>query len=158
MSWEAHLFGAIAGLRGFWAEGSITILAVGPLVSEALAASIAEFTGQDYLYFYDAIAPVIEADSIDREVVFAASRYGKGGGEDYLNCPMSEQEYERFIAELLAVVVLIALLVVLVVILLVAGAVLLTPVVYRLLVDAGWLDLESRKGKAPGGYQETFYL
>ena len=80
----------------------ITILAVGPLVSESLAASIAAFTGQDHLYFYDAIAPVIEADSIDREIVFAASRYGKGSGDDYLNCPMNEEEYGRFIDELLA--------------------------------------------------------
>ncbi len=78
------------------------ILAVGPLVSEKLAASIADFTGQDHLYFFDAIAPVILADSIDREVVFSASRYGKGGGDDYLNCPMNQTEYETFIHELLA--------------------------------------------------------
>ncbi len=78
------------------------ILAVGPLVSEKLAAAIAEFTGQDYLYFFDAIAPVIEADSIDREIVFAASRYGKGDGSDYLNCPMDQESYETFIRDLLA--------------------------------------------------------
>ncbi len=78
------------------------VLAVGPLVSDTLAAAIAEFTGQDYLYFFDAIAPVIEADTIDREIVFAASRYGKGGGDDYLNCPMSQAEYEGFIEALLA--------------------------------------------------------
>jgi methylenetetrahydrofolate--tRNA-(uracil-5-)-methyltransferase len=78
------------------------VLAVGPLVSEALAPSIAGFTGRDYLYFFDAISPVIEADSIDRGIVFPASRYGKGGGEDYLNCPMDREEYERFIAEVLA--------------------------------------------------------
>jgi methylenetetrahydrofolate--tRNA-(uracil-5-)-methyltransferase len=77
------------------AEG-IVILAVGPLVSEALQESIAAFTGQDYLYFFDAIAPVIEAGSIDRSIVFAASRYGKGGGEDYLNCPMDAEQYDRF--------------------------------------------------------------
>ena len=80
----------------------IVILAAGPLVSDDLAASIAGFTGQDHLYFYDAIAPVVEADSIDRSVVFAASRYGKGDGDDYLNCPMTEEEYARFIDELLA--------------------------------------------------------
>jgi methylenetetrahydrofolate--tRNA-(uracil-5-)-methyltransferase len=80
----------------------LVVLAVGPLVSRHLAQSIAEFTGQDYLYFFDAIAPVIEADSIDRSVVFAASRYGKGEGSDYLNCPMERDEYEPFIAELLA--------------------------------------------------------
>ncbi|MCP3980607.1 MAG: methylenetetrahydrofolate--tRNA-(uracil(54)-C(5))-methyltransferase (FADH(2)-oxidizing) TrmFO [bacterium] len=83
------------------AEGSV-VLAVGPLVSESLAASIAEFTGREYLYFFDAIAPVIEAESIDRSIVFAASRYGKGGGEDYLNCPMDREQYERFIDELRA--------------------------------------------------------
>ena len=79
----------------------IVILAVGPLVSEKLAASIADFTGQDHLYFFDAIAPVVEADSIDHSITFAASRYGKGGGSDYLNCPMNEEEYDRFISELL---------------------------------------------------------
>lgn len=83
-------------------DGSQVILAVGPLVSEALASSIAGFTGQDYLYFFDAIAPVIEADSIDREIVFAQSRYDKGDGDDYLNCPMNEPQYEEFIRELLA--------------------------------------------------------
>jgi len=80
----------------------IVVLAVGPLVADSLQAAIARFTGQEYLHFFDAIAPVIEADTIDRDVVFAASRYGKGGGEDYLNCPMNEPEYERFVAALLA--------------------------------------------------------
>jgi methylenetetrahydrofolate--tRNA-(uracil-5-)-methyltransferase len=80
----------------------ISVLAVGPLVSESLAGAIGRFAGSAYLYFFDAIAPVVEADSIDRSLVFAASRYGKGGGEDYLNCPMTRDEYERFVAELLA--------------------------------------------------------
>jgi methylenetetrahydrofolate--tRNA-(uracil-5-)-methyltransferase len=79
-----------------------TVLAVGPLVSERLAAAIAAFTGRDYLFFFDAIAPVIEADSIDRSVVFAASRYGKGEGDDYLNCPLDRETYEAFVAALLA--------------------------------------------------------
>jgi len=83
-------------------DEGIVVLAVGPLVSQALAGSIARFTGQDYLHFFDAIAPVIEADSIDRSIVFPASRYGKGGGEDYLNCPMNRVEYEAFVAALLA--------------------------------------------------------
>jgi len=78
------------------------ILAVGPLVSPALAESIARFTGQDYLYFFDAISPVVEAESIDRSIVFPASRYDKGGGTDYLNCPMSAEEYDRFVEQLLA--------------------------------------------------------
>ena len=80
----------------------LAILAVGPLVSEKLAASIARFTGQDYLYFFDAIAPVVESDSIDRAVVYAASRWGKGDGSDYLNCPMTREDYEGFVAALLA--------------------------------------------------------
>jgi len=83
-------------------EDGVVVLAVGPLVSPALAAAIGRFTGEDYLHFFDAIAPVIEADTIDRSLAFPASRYGKGGGEDYLNCPMNEDEYERFVAELLA--------------------------------------------------------
>jgi methylenetetrahydrofolate--tRNA-(uracil-5-)-methyltransferase len=82
----------------------IVILAVGPLVSESLARSIAAFTGQDYLYFFDAIAPVVEADSIDRSIAFAASRYGEGENDagDYLNCPLDREQYERFVAALLA--------------------------------------------------------
>jgi methylenetetrahydrofolate--tRNA-(uracil-5-)-methyltransferase len=83
-------------------EDGIVILAVGPLVSDALAASIAEFTGEGHLHFFDAIAPVLEADSIDRSIAFAASRYDKGGGDDYLNCPMTQAEYEAFVAALLA--------------------------------------------------------
>ena len=79
----------------------VVILAVGPLVSDALAAAIGRFTGREHLYFFDAIAPVIEAESIDRSIVFALSRYGKGDGADYLNCPMSAEEYERFVEELL---------------------------------------------------------
>jgi methylenetetrahydrofolate--tRNA-(uracil-5-)-methyltransferase len=81
-------------------EDGIVVLAVGPLVSERLQAAIARFTGQDYLHFFDAIAPVIEADSIDREIAFSASRYGKGGGADYLNCPMSREQYEGFVEAL----------------------------------------------------------
>ncbi|HXV75724.1 MAG TPA: methylenetetrahydrofolate--tRNA-(uracil(54)-C(5))-methyltransferase (FADH(2)-oxidizing) TrmFO [Candidatus Polarisedimenticolaceae bacterium] len=80
----------------------IVILAVGPLVSDSLAASIANFTGQDYLYFFDAIAPVIEADSIDRTIVYPLSRYGKGDGHDYLNCPLDEAQYHAFVRELVS--------------------------------------------------------
>jgi len=71
-------------------------------VSPGLAASIGAFTGQQYLYFFDAIAPVVAADSIDRSIVFPASRYGKGDGEDYLNCPMDADQYNAFIDALLA--------------------------------------------------------
>ena len=77
----------------------IVIIASGPLTSDALAASLAELTG-DRLYFYDAIAPIVAADSLDMTKVFAASRYGKGDGDDYLNCPLSEDEYLRFVNEL----------------------------------------------------------
>ena len=83
---------------GIPAEG-IVIIASGPLTSDALAESLAELTG-DRLYFYDAIAPIVAADSLDMTKVFAASRYGKGDGDDYLNCPLNEEEYLRFIDEL----------------------------------------------------------
>ncbi|MGH9797172.1 MAG: methylenetetrahydrofolate--tRNA-(uracil(54)-C(5))-methyltransferase (FADH(2)-oxidizing) TrmFO [Candidatus Polarisedimenticolia bacterium] len=76
------------------------VLATGPLASDAIAASIAAFTGSEYLYFFDAISPIIEADTIDLSKVFRASRYGKGG-DDYLNCPMTAAEYDRFYRELL---------------------------------------------------------
>jgi methylenetetrahydrofolate--tRNA-(uracil-5-)-methyltransferase len=80
------------------AEG-VVIIASGPLTSDALAASLADLTG-DRLYFYDAIAPIVAADSLDMTKVFAASRYGKGDGDDYLNCPLNEDEYLRFVDEL----------------------------------------------------------
>jgi methylenetetrahydrofolate--tRNA-(uracil-5-)-methyltransferase len=80
------------------AEG-IVIIASGPLTSDALAQSLSELTG-DRLYFYDAIAPIVAADSLDMTKIFAASRYGKGDGDDYLNCPLEEEEYTRFIDEL----------------------------------------------------------
>jgi methylenetetrahydrofolate--tRNA-(uracil-5-)-methyltransferase len=80
-----------------------TIIATGPLTSEALAASIAQLTGQDYLYFYDAIAPIVTAESIDMSIAFRASRYGRGDGDegDYINCPMDESEYNAFVDALL---------------------------------------------------------
>ncbi|MCL5964158.1 MAG: methylenetetrahydrofolate--tRNA-(uracil(54)-C(5))-methyltransferase (FADH(2)-oxidizing) TrmFO, partial [Deinococcus sp.] len=71
-----------------------TVIATGPLTSEPLAAALGRFTGQDHLHFYDAIAPIVAADSIDMGTVFRASRYG--AGEDYLNCPFSEAEYAAF--------------------------------------------------------------
>src|ERR1041385_8620902 len=74
---------------------AIVIVATGPLTSEALTQEIMKLTGDDQLYFYDAIAPIIAADSIDRTVAFLAARYGKGG-DDYLNCPLNEQEYIAF--------------------------------------------------------------
>lgn len=74
-----------------------TILATGPLTSSKLAQALIDATGEDQLYFYDSIAPIIDAESIDRDVVFAQSRYDKSGTPDYLNCPMTEAEYIRFI-------------------------------------------------------------
>ena len=79
---------------------ALTIVATGPLTSDALAKSINSMLGGSYLYFYDAIAPIIESDSIDMEKVYWASRYDKGT-PDYLNCPLSEEEYKRFRQELL---------------------------------------------------------
>ncbi|HLL76752.1 MAG TPA: methylenetetrahydrofolate--tRNA-(uracil(54)-C(5))-methyltransferase (FADH(2)-oxidizing) TrmFO [Pyrinomonadaceae bacterium] len=76
-------------------DGAVTIIAAGPLCSDALAAEIARLTGDDGLYFYDAIAPIVAADSVDSSVAFRAARYDKGG-DDYLNCPMNEEEYARF--------------------------------------------------------------
>lgn len=73
----------------------IHIIATGPLSSDALTAEIMKITGSDQLYFYDAIAPIVAADSIDRSIAFPAARYGKGG-DDYLNCPFNEEEYARF--------------------------------------------------------------
>ncbi len=75
------------------------VIATGPLTSDALAASIAELTGQERLYFYDALAPIVTAESINMEVAFRASRYGAGEA-DYINCPMTEEEYERFVEAL----------------------------------------------------------
>jgi len=78
------------------------VIATGPLTSPKLGQDIVRVTGSSRLYFYDAIAPIIAGDSIDRAIVFAASRYGKGAGDDYLNCPMNQTEYEAFLAALLA--------------------------------------------------------
>ncbi len=76
-------------------EDGINIVATGPLTSESLARSIQQFTKSPYLYYYDAISPIVEGDSIDKTIVFSASRYDKGEG-DYLNCPMSPEEYALF--------------------------------------------------------------
>lgn len=83
---------ALAAKRSF---PTATIIATGPLTSEALTEEIMRFTGDDQLYFYDAIAPIVAADSIDMSIAFKAARYGKGG-DDYINCPMSRDEYQIF--------------------------------------------------------------
>jgi len=79
---------------------TIAVIATGPLTSEAMTRSLSGLLGGDHLYFYDAIAPIIDAESIDYENVYRASRYGKGG-DDYINCPMTKDEYERFYDELM---------------------------------------------------------
>ena len=73
----------------------ITVVATGPLTSPALAEKVKEVTGQDYLYFYDAAAPIVEKESIDMDKVYLKSRYDKGEAA-YLNCPMTEEEFNRF--------------------------------------------------------------
>lgn len=77
------------------------VIATGPLTSGTLAEAIGGLTGQEYLYFYDALAPIVAAGSIDMSVAFRASRYGKGEA-DYINCPLTEEEYVRFVAALTA--------------------------------------------------------
>ena len=72
------------------------VIATGPLTSDALARRLGELLGSDWLYFYDAIAPIVDAESLDRSTLFAQSRYGKGGGADYLNAPFTKEEYLAF--------------------------------------------------------------
>lgn len=81
------------------ADDEIVVVATGPLTDGALAESISALTG-DYLSFYDAAAPIVTAESIDMTKAFGASRYGRGGEDDYLNCPFNKAEYETFINEL----------------------------------------------------------
>ncbi len=76
-------------------DGAFTIIATGPLTSDALAAEIARLSGNDHLFFYDSISPIVDAESINRSRVYLAARYGKGS-PDYINCPMSREEYDRF--------------------------------------------------------------
>ena len=75
------------------------IIATGPLTSPKLSKQISQLIGQEYLYFYDALSPIVDANTIDYDTAYFASRYGKGGA-DYLNCPMNEKQYYDFIREL----------------------------------------------------------
>ena len=77
-----------------------TVIASGPLTSDALANAIADRLGADYLGFYDAVAPIVDAESVDMESAFFATRYDKGDPTDYLNCPLNKEEYEAFVKEL----------------------------------------------------------
>jgi methylenetetrahydrofolate--tRNA-(uracil-5-)-methyltransferase len=83
------------------APGVPTILATGPLTAEPLAEWLADITGSDRLHFYDAIAPIVERDSVDMDIAWMAARYDKGGA-DFINCPMDKPQYERFLDALLA--------------------------------------------------------
>ena len=76
------------------------MIASGPLTSDALANAIADRLGADYLGFYDAVAPIVDAESVDMDSAFFATRYDKGDPTDYLNCPLNKEEYEAFVKEL----------------------------------------------------------
>src|SRR6266700_3280863 len=79
----------------------LTVIATGPLTSDALSQETARLSGSDHLFFYDSISPIVEADSIDMQKVYMAARYGKGTA-DYINCPLSKEEYDRFCDALVA--------------------------------------------------------
>ena len=82
-------------------EEALTVVATGPLTSDALSAEIERVTGSGHLAFYDSISPIVEADSIDMERVYMAARWEKGTA-DYINCPMDRAEFDRFLDALLA--------------------------------------------------------
>ena len=79
----------------------LTIIATDPLTSDAFSREIARLSGSDHLFFYDSISPIVEADSIDMSKVYMAARYGKGTA-DYINCPLTKEEYDRFVDALTA--------------------------------------------------------
>jgi methylenetetrahydrofolate--tRNA-(uracil-5-)-methyltransferase len=82
----------------------LTIIASGPLTSAALSMSIEKLTGEDYLYFFDALSPIVEFESINLDIAYFGSRYGRGDQKhgDYINCPMTREEYEAFVDALLS--------------------------------------------------------
>jgi methylenetetrahydrofolate--tRNA-(uracil-5-)-methyltransferase len=84
------------------ADGRIVLLASGPLTSEELWGQLSDVVGYERLYFYDATSPILEAGSVNMDVAFALSRYGKGDGEDYINCPFDKEQYLRFRDALMA--------------------------------------------------------
>ncbi len=82
-------------------KNEITLIASGPLTSENLQVEIASLIGEDYFYFFDAVAPIITKDSIDMNIAFRKNRYEKGETQDYINCPMNREQYELFYNELI---------------------------------------------------------
>jgi len=95
---EEHLLVEIRRKAINQVEGeTLRVIATGPLTSDEMARDLARLTGESSLYFYDAISPIVEGDSLNHAVIFRASRYEKGDTEgDYLNCPLDEEEYRRF--------------------------------------------------------------
>jgi len=98
---EDHPMVEISRAEASEIPAGLTILATGPLTSPALGEALNRLIGPRNLYFYDAIAPIVAADSIDMAVAFKASRYGKGG-DDYINCPMTDVQYHAFVAAVVA--------------------------------------------------------
>lgn len=82
-------------------ENTVTVVATGPLTDGKMSDAIKSICG-DYLSFYDAAAPIVTADSVDFNIAFGASRYGRGGESDYINCPFNKEQYENFISELIS--------------------------------------------------------
>ncbi len=82
-------------------QDGYVIIATGPLTSPALLEQIQKMLGKDHMYFYDAVAPIVAADSINTNIAFRSDRYGEIGSGDYLNCPMNKEEYYNFVDELL---------------------------------------------------------
>ena len=89
-------------VEGIPDDGKPVVLATGPLTAESLAAELASIVGQEHLAYYDSVAPIVVADSIDRTTVWEQSRYDKGGEAAYLNCPLDEAQYHAFVAALIA--------------------------------------------------------
>lgn len=83
-------------------DDTITIIATGPLTEGKMSEAIKALCGGDYLSFYDAAAPIVTAESVNMDIAFGASRYDRGGDDDYINCPFNKEEYESFIAELIS--------------------------------------------------------
>lgn len=99
---EAHPRIRVARREVTELPAAAAVIATGPLTSDALGGAIARLLGEDGLAFYDAIAPIVSGDSIDGAGVFRASRWGRGDGDDYINCPLTREEYDAFVPALLA--------------------------------------------------------